>query len=108
VYVVKCAERKRKREKKAQTNLLSSYCLSITSLSPCLSPLPTTLLKFRESYLNELDSERAFFFSSWYRSGFIFLQIGIRAISISTNYFQSDFNFNIGKVVDVRVAMVKG
>ena len=69
-----------------------------------LFPLLTPLLKFRESYLNELDSKRAFFFSSWYRSGFIFLQIGIRAISISTNWYQSGFNFNIGEVVDVRVA----
>ena len=46
-----------------------------------VSPLSTPPLNFRESYLNELDSERAFFsLTSWYRSGFQFLQIGIRAI----------------------------
>ena len=72
-----------------------------TSLSPCLSlPLRRLLLKFRESYLNELDSERAFYFEVGIEATlayfiklvserFQFQNIGIKVALVSTNWHES-------------------
>ena len=83
----KCAERR-----KAENNLLYELlCNNLlrTSLSPCLSPLLTHPLKFRESYLNELDS-----------------RLVSEKLYFSINWYQSDFNFN--KLVSEPMANMMG